>query len=560
MNWFSSISFRWKLQISFFLITLVTILFLRWGGYVKLQEAITLAKANVSDPAVINELESLLSNYITSSIWQSLLEFAVIFGIISLIATALVKPIEKLVKALASVESGDMTQFLDVSSKDEFGALESSYNNMLENLGGIIGDIDEYGKQMGSSAFQIASISKEISETSKDETKSAADVSDANKQLQNIAQTVKDTASQANERAMKTDQLAKSGMETIQENIVEMDNTVSEVNRASQEVELLSESAQKIHNIIGTIRDIAEQTNLLALNAAIEAARAGEQGRGFAVVADEVRNLAARTTSSTSEISQIIDTLTNHVSTVSSAMEQVVERVHNSQERAKSAAGAMDEITTDITSNLDASHQISELTTQQMSEFNQLQSGLDNLSTTIRENSTKVNTTQTIGDDLYKETDRINSLLKRFTFLKRTTIEAEQNEQRNAPRMDSSLRVTITNNGETIDGISSDLSMTGVQLRTSVQLLKDDYIEVGVFVPFESLDTYRFQQPLTINGTIVWTKVEDDNHVCGVKFDSINKKQKEHLKMCFDYFEKEAEFKPAQTTEDEDDQPSVVNE
>lgn len=237
------------------------------------------------------------------------MEFEILLLIISTLAKLFTSPIKNLCRALAGIEKGDLTHAVENRSLDEIGILEHSFNAMLSNLTSIIRNIDDNSKQMAQSAYQVATIPHEIAGVSKTKQKRSDEVFNATERLRDISASVQKIAEEASAYSLQTEKCARDGMSTAQRNIEEMDHTVKEVNRAAQEMTELKDAAQQIYNIIGTIRTIAEQTNLLALNAAIEAARAGEAGRGFAVVADEVRSLAVRTTDSTGEISTIINEL-----------------------------------------------------------------------------------------------------------------------------------------------------------------------------------------------------------------------------------------------------------
>jgi methyl-accepting chemotaxis protein len=152
-----------------------------------------------------------------------------------------------------------------------------------------------------------------------------------------------------------------------------MEETTHQVSRASVEIQELEQFAQLIHSIVNVIKEIAGQTNLLALNAAIEAARAGEAGRGFAVVADEVRKLAERTTGSASEVSEIIGQLSGKVQQVVATMNVVVQKVNITQEEARKTANTMEGIAITAVDTAKANQRISSVSQQQVDQFGLLQ-------------------------------------------------------------------------------------------------------------------------------------------------------------------------------------------
>lgn len=544
-RWFLAMSIRWKLQFSFFVVTMVTTVLNRWAGYEDLHRLIATVETRTADVGLTRMLRTQLDSYVFDSVWQSALELVLVFLVIGALANLVVRPIKSLCAAVSHIESGDLTRGVPSRSLDEIGILERSFNNMVTNLNEVIRSIDESGKEMANSAFQVATIAHEIAEGSKAEHHRSADVAGANQRLQETSASVREVAKDATDRALVSDERAKQGMGMIRQNISTMDETVEQVTRASEQMRALNEAAQQINLIVETIRTIAEQTNMLALNAAIEAARAGEQGRGFAVVADEVRDLAARTTSSTGEIADIISRLNQHVGQVTQSMMHVVERVNHSQEGARETAKVIEDITEQISETASATRKIYEVSNEQMGQFESLQSHLTSLFSTFQESSTKVGTTATIGDDLYRITEKLNVLLQRFKFNRDTKILARADEQRASPRVGSSLRVRIRHNGAEFEGVTKDVSMTGVRLRTNEPLHKGQHVTLLMYMPYDDLETYRRQKPVEVGGDVMWDRAEGGRSVCGIQFAGLNAGQRDAIKRCFEYFSKEPQFSSA---------------
>jgi len=544
-RWFLAMSIRWKLQFGFFVVTMVTTFVNRWAGYEDLHRLIETVQGRTRDAELARVLRTQLDEFVFDSIWQSALELALVFLVIGVLANLFVRPVKSLCAAVSHIEKGDLTRGVPNHSLDEIGILERSFNNMVSNLNEVIRNIDESGKEMASSAFQVAAIAHEIAEGSKAEHHRSADVASANHRLQETSASVRQVAKDATDRAVVSDERAKEGMGMIRQNIATMDETVGQVTQASEQMQALNEAAQQINLIVETIRTIAEQTNMLALNAAIEAARAGEQGRGFAVVADEVRDLAARTTSSTGEIADIIARLNQHVGQVTQSMSRVVERVNHSQEGARATARVIEDITEQISQTAAATRKIFDVSNDQMGQFESLQAHLSSLFATFKESSTKVETTATIGDDLYRITEKLNALLRRFKFNRETRIPARPDEQRAVPRVGSSLRVRVRHKGAELEGVTKDVSMTGVRLRTNERLHKGEKVTLLIYIPYDDLETYQRQKPLEIGGEIMWDHEEGGRSVCGIHFEALNASQREGIKRCFDYFSKEAHFSSA---------------
>lgn len=549
MKWFAngflSLSIRWKLQLSFFLVTMATIIINRWVGYGELKKVADLVKSQVNNPLLEKELDRHVSSYLTDAVWHSAIEFAVLFAIIALLAKLIVAPIMALCEASKSIEKGDLTHLVPNNSRDEIGILEHSFNSMISNLNDVIRNVDESGKQMANSAYQIAAMSHEIAEGSRAESERSSEVSHATEALQRTTEMVKQSADDATERAQKTDARTKEGLGHIRRNIEEMTETVARVNAASDQVHLLNDAAQKIFSIIEAIRTIAEQTNLLALNAAIEAARAGEQGRGFAVVADEVRSLASRTTKSTSEISEIIAKLNQQVQQVSDVMGDVVVKVSASQESATLAANVMDEIANDVGDTVRSNREISAVSDEQMLQFETLSERIAELFETFKASAAKVATTAGIGDDLHRKTEEISRLLRAYTYEVRATVVKSEHEQRRSPRMESALRVKIQAGDRNFEGLTGDISLTGLKLRTRALLSEGERIQLRIYVPYSDLVEYQNQEPIHIEGRAVWVNRQGDSCVTGIHFDTPKPFQIKALEECFRYFNKKSNYDAA---------------
>ena len=542
LRWFFAMSIRWKLQFSFFMVTMVTIVVVRWEAYRELVRLIDIARGNHVAAGVIAQLDARLGAYVTASLWQSGLEFVVLFIVIAALANLFVAPIKALCRALGGIENGDLTHRVRNESLDEIGILERSFNAMISELTGIIRNIDDNSRQMALSAYQVATISHEIGEVSKTEDERAAEVTAATAGLADVSDSVQQLADEAKQRAVTAAAGAREGVDSVRTNIGQMEATVTEVNQASDQVTALKAAAQRIYDIIGTIRAIAEQTNLLALNAAIEAARAGESGRGFAVVADEVRDLAARTTDSTAEITGIINQVNEQVGQVSESMGLVVQRVHTSQERAGEIADIIERVSGDIASTADANQQISGVSGDQMRQLQSLQVSLSSLFETFKENAAKVETTASIGEDLYQVSESMRKLLSEFTYERDTDMPRADNEHRAHPRVERHLRVRFRQGEHHYESISSDFSLTGMKLRLHQMLDANSPIDLEIFTPYDDLTRYESQRPVALKAKVVWQRHEGGQLHCGIKFVELNADIERQLKVCFEYFHKEPRF------------------
>ncbi|MBI5936554.1 MAG: methyl-accepting chemotaxis protein [Betaproteobacteria bacterium] len=542
MNWFLSLSIRWKLQLGFFAVTMVTTIYNRLLASHELGKMVEIARSGGVDARVIEALEANHGAYIFNSLWESGLEFVLQFLLIGVLATLFVRPIRALCDALKAVERGDLTKGVPHSSRDEIGLLESSFNSMLAKLNQILRNIDDSSKQMGLSSYQIATISQEISEVSQQEQSRSAEVSNATAELREISEVVQAQAGSALERVRQTEASARSGIAMVQTNIAEMDSTVQEVNRTAQSISELDQSADQIHQIINAIQTIAGQTNLLALNAAIEAARAGEQGRGFAVVADEVRKLAERTTDSAQEVAAIIEQLTGKVKQASATMDSVVEHVHHSQRQAAETSRVIEDMATAVGLTATANDEISEVARQQFERLGQLESTLDKLFHTLDESASKVQTTANIGRALHEVTEKIKDVMADFDFEKHIDVAVVQHEKRHYPRVSHTLRVDAMFGDEHIEGLCRDFSLSGLQLLLPRRLDNTDSLDLDIYVPYEDLARYQSQTPVRLAGRVVWSRGQDGGFLYGLEFANPSAQQLSGVRRCIEYFNAAAEF------------------
>ena len=542
VNWYLALSIRWKLQLGFFMVTMITTVYNRFLAAHELSTMVEIARHNNVAAEVVKQLETNHSAYIFNSFWESGIEFVLQFFVIGFVASMFVKPILSLCKSLQAVQKGDLTQGVAVTSRDELGELQQDFNEVLNQLNHIMREVDASGKEMEQSAYQIAKISHGIAEVGRKEQSRSADVSSVTEQLQKISGHVQSQAQAATIRAKQTEERAREGIRIVQKNISEMDGTAQEVNEATQKIAELEKATSKIHAIIETIQSIAKQTNLLALNAAIEAARAGEQGRGFAVVADEVRKLAERTSKSASEVSDIIGQLGGKVQLVTASMSIVVDKVHDNQRLAGETATVIDQMAAEVAETASANNEISISSGEQISNMGLLQQTLNQLFDTLKENSAKVETTAAIGNSLHKVTGTLTELMSGFTFNSMQVIDQGQHEKRVYPRITNRLLVQINHGNEIIECSTLDFSLTGMRLELVKQLPDKQSLIFEIFLPQPNLELYEKQTPLKLYGHVNWQRIVDEKNQCGIEFEKLNESITLKLRECFEHFKKNPEY------------------
>lgn len=542
VNWFLALSIRWKLQLGFFTVTMITTVYNRILAAHELGSMVEIARSNGVSADIVRQLEENHSAYIFNSFWESGIEFVLQFFVIGLVASLFVKPILSLCQSLKAVEKGDLTKGVTISSQDELGVLEQSFNEVLNSLNHIMREVDSSGKEMEQSAYQIAKISREIAEVGRQEESRSAEVSNVTEQLQHISENVQSLAQGATDRAKKTEERAHEGIRMVKKNISEMEGTAQEVNEAVQNITELEKATSQIHAIIATIQAIAEQTNLLALNAAIEAARAGEQGRGFAVVADEVRKLAERTSNSASEVSGIIGQLSGQVQQVTSSMNVVVGKVHENQKVAGETAAVIEHMAGEVAETAKANTGISTASIEQIKNVRLLQDTLVQLFATLSESSAKVETTAAIGESLHKVTGTLNTLMSGFIFDSVLVIEPGQHEKRNFPRISNRLLVQVKQGNAVFECSSLDFSLNGMRLALNEQLNDKQQLEVEIYLPKDNLEQYEKQIPLKLHSKINWQRTVNGKNQCGITFENVTQSANTKMRECFHHFNKSPEF------------------
>ncbi|MBS0371642.1 MAG: MCP four helix bundle domain-containing protein [Proteobacteria bacterium] len=426
--------------------------------------------------------------------------------------------------------------------RDDRSSLLFAIKTMRDRLAGILREIEECSRHMGQSAYQISKISNEISGVSRQQGSRSDEVSGAMLQLHQISAEVRSQASQAAERASVVEVLSRDGLASVRQNISSMQQTTAQVSRAAGEILELEESARQIHSIVNTIKDIAAQTNLLALNAAIEAARAGEQGRGFAVVADEVRKLAERTTASASEVGLIIDQLSTKVQQVSGTMNEVVQQVDLTQDEAHKTSGSIEGMASNAVDSAQAIQGIASSSHQQLDRFSLLESTTETLFSTLRESATKVDTTAAIGEDLRDVTSRLTDIMAGFSFASGTRILPVENEQRRAPRARHGLLVKVEQGGVRQEGVCADFSVGGLCLSLSQAVDSQQPVNLGLFVPDDDLERYASQAPVRLTGRIVRSGRDGAKHEYGIEFTGVGEAERSTIRRCFEFFKKNASF------------------
>ncbi|MCS3415733.1 methyl-accepting chemotaxis protein [Pseudomonas sp. BIGb0450] len=272
---------------------------------------------------------------------------ALLLGIVAawLIARQIVAPLRQALHVANRIAEGDLSHDIQTSRQDELGQLQRSIGQMTLNLRGLISGIGDSAQQIASAAEQLSAVTEQTRAGVDGQKQETEQVATAMNEMLATSQEVARHAEQASLAAAEADQQAGQGDQVVAEAITQIEQLAQEMLRSSQAMQGLQQESRKIGSVLEVIKSVSEQTNLLALNAAIEAARAGEAGRGFAVVADEVRSLAQRTQQSAEEIEELISGLHRGTQQVADIMDSSRSLTDNSVQLTRRAGDALAGIT-----------------------------------------------------------------------------------------------------------------------------------------------------------------------------------------------------------------------
>ena len=283
---------------------------------------------------------------------------ALLLGVFAaiIITRQITQPLQQTLEAVDRIASGDLTQTMTVTRSDELGMLQQGIQRMGATLRDLIAGIRDGVTQIASAADQLSSVTEQTSAGVNSQKVETDQVATAMQEMSATVHEVARNAEQASTAASAADREAREGDQVVGEAVAQIEKLAAEVMRSSDAMTVLEQESDKIGKVMDVIKAVAEQTNLLALNAAIEAARAGEAGRGFAVVADEVRGLAQRTQQSTEEIESLVAGLQNGTRQVSDIMLSSRSLTDSSVSLTRKAGTSLESITQTV-SNIQAMNQ-----------------------------------------------------------------------------------------------------------------------------------------------------------------------------------------------------------
>ena len=338
---------------------------------------------------------------------------AVVVG--QFISRMITSPIEKLSHTINEIESNnDLTIRADVTTNDELGSMGQSFNLMLEKFEALIQQVISSSHQLSTAAEEVSSVAKESASNIDRQRMETEQVATAMNEMSATVQEVTRNATSAADATNTADVEAKTSNQVVQSTMNAINELTNEIKNASNVIKEVESDSEKIGSILDVIKGIAEQTNLLALNAAIEAARAGEQGRGFAVVADEVRTLASRTQQSTTEIEEMIVRLQTGSATAVKAMEKSQEQANISVEQSKEASHSLEVITKSVGVINEMNIQIASASEEQSATTEEMNNNINNISQVAEDNSTGAHQTNMAANQVAELSEQLNRLVQQF--------------------------------------------------------------------------------------------------------------------------------------------------
>ncbi|WP_408002892.1 methyl-accepting chemotaxis protein [Pseudomonas meliae] len=324
-------------------------------------------------------------------------------------------PLQETLEVVERVASGDLSRNLKVDRKDELGKLQATIQRMTVSLRELVGGIRDGVTQIASAAEELSAVTEQTSAGVNSQKVETDQVATAMHEMTATVQEVARNAEEASEAAVAADRQARDGERVVNEAIAQIERLASAVGNSSEAMGALKQESDKIGSVLDVIKSVAEQTNLLALNAAIEAARAGEAGRGFAVVADEVRSLAQRTQKSTEEIEALIAGLQSGTQQATTVMDSSRELSTSSVELTRRAGGSLESITKTVSAIQAMNQQIAAAAEEQSATAEEINRSIINVRDVSEQTSAASEETAASSVELARLGNHLQVLVSRFT-------------------------------------------------------------------------------------------------------------------------------------------------
>ncbi|MDR2688738.1 MAG: methyl-accepting chemotaxis protein [Azoarcus sp.] len=353
------------------------------------------------------------------AIWEQVIIAFVVFVVLLFLSwssiTAIIKPLNKFKDLLGSVaDEHDLTQRMNYHATDEIGEMSTAFDHTMDALQEAFRDIRQQIESVAHSVEALAATAKQVAASSQSQSSSSSAMAASVEEMAVSINTVSASATDAKQMAQEAGKVSDEGGQIVEETSSEMTVIARSVGEASQVIQKLGENSTEISNVVQVIREVADQTNLLALNAAIEAARAGEQGRGFAVVADEVRKLAERTAQSTGDISTMIGKIQASASDAVEKMDKVVKQMESGQQHAQEAGKRIQSIRVETGKVSEAMVEISNALKEQGEASNDIARHVESIAQITDENNAAAEETSSNAQRLDELARNVQNTINQF--------------------------------------------------------------------------------------------------------------------------------------------------
>jgi|GEM_PF-268389 len=346
-----------------------------------------------------------------------LISMAMVIGALVgfVMSKSIVGPVRDILASLETLVTGDLSQRITVNRTDEFGKLGIAYNTATDNLAHMMGDIRTEANEVAELALEISNNSSRMTDGINEQRMQTSQVSAAVEEMSASVSEVAQSAQEASSVSDEAGEKASYGGSVVQGTIGGMNAISEQVNQSVISVSELGKKSEQVGEIAKVINDIADQTNLLALNAAIEAARAGEHGRGFAVVADEVRKLAERTAVATQEVAESVQAIKIDTQNAIILMESGKDSVHDGVQLAEQAGSALEEIVANAKNIAPMIQGIAAAATQQSAAANEISRSIERIDMVTNESAQGIGEVANSAETLTTKSVSLQQLVAQFT-------------------------------------------------------------------------------------------------------------------------------------------------